>query len=142
MSKVLMTIKGSSLLSNTWKQELQILEDEVYGETLVFGKRVKMHLPYENIAQVNISRGVLSAEIEIVNKGGSGNLVIKALKKKEAEMAAELIEQKRLDAQSIQKQNGVNNSFADEIEKLANLKDRKIITEDEFNAKKKEILGL
>ena len=137
-----MTIKGSSLLSNTWKQELQILEDEVYGETLVFGKRVKMHLPYENIAQVNISRGVLSAEIEIVNKGGSGNLVIKALKKKEAEMAAELIEQKRLDAQSIQKQNGVNNSFADEIEKLANLKDRKIITEDEFNAKKKEILGL
>src|SRR3989338_340858 len=109
MSKVLMTIKGSSLLSNTWKQELQILEDEVYGETLVFGKRVKMHLPYENIAQVNISRGVLSAEIEIVNKGGSGNLVIEALKKKEAEMAAELIEQKRLDAQSIQKQNGVNN---------------------------------
>ena len=137
-----MTIKGSALLSNTWKQELQILEDGVYGETLVVGRRVKMHLPYESVAQVNISRGVLTADIEIVNKGGAGNLVIKALKKKDAEKAAELIEQKRIEFQSTQKQGGMNNSVADEIEKLASLLDRKIITEEEFNAKKKEMLGL
>lgn len=143
MSKVLMTLTGSKLLSNTWKQELQILEDGVYGETLVVGKRIKMHLPYENIAQVNISRGVFTADIEIINKGGSGNLVVKALNKNEAEKGRELIEQKRSEAQSLEKlQYRSGNSSADEIKKLADLKDLKIITEEEFNAKKKSILGL
>ncbi len=138
-----MILTGSKLLSNTWKQELQILEDGVYGETLVIGKRIKMYLPYENIAQVNILRGVFTAEIEIINKGGSGNLVIKALNKDEAEKGRELIEQKRSEAQSLEKlQHKSSNSSADEIKKLADLRDQKIITEEEFNAKKKLILGL
>jgi len=142
-SKILMTVTGSKLLSNTWKQELKIGEDGIYGETLAIGKRVKMHLPYENIAQVNISRGVLSADIEIINKGGSGNLVVKAINKKEAEKAKELIEKKRAKIQSTKKvQYHDNNSSANEIKKLAELRDQKIITEEEFQAKKKQVLGL
>ncbi len=140
-NNILMVIKGSKLLSNTWKQELQIKKDGVYGETLVVGKRVKMHLPYENIAQVNLTRGALSADIEIINKGGSGNLVVKALKKKEAEIAKELIDKKRVETQSNNSSQN-NNSVADEIKKLAELKEQKIITEEEFQAKKKQILGI
>lgn len=140
--KVLMTLMGSKLLSNTWKQELQIREDGVYGEVLVLGKRLKMHLPYENIAQVNILRGIFSTDIEIVNKGGSGNLLVKALNKQKAEKAKELIEQKRAKAQSAEKTKSYNGSSADEIKKLADLRDQKIITEQEFQAKKKQILGL
>jgi hypothetical protein len=33
-------------------------------------------------------------------------------------------------------------SNLDEIEKLASLRDRKVITEEEFQAKKKQLLGL
>ena len=140
-NKILMIIKGSKILSNTWKQELQIKEDGVYGETLVVGKRVKMHLSYENIAQVNLRRGILSADIEIINKGGSGNLVVKALKKKEAETAKKLIDKKRTEIQSNNSSQN-SNSVADEIKKLAELKEQKIITEEEFQIKKKQILGI
>lgn len=141
MAKTLMTIKGSKLLSNTWKQELQILEDGVYGEGLVVGKRVKMHLLYQNIAQINITRGVLTADIEIVNKGGSGNLIIKAVNKKEADKAKELIDQKIADVVNETKSQSTNN-YADEIKKLADLRDQEIISGEEFEAKKKSILGL
>lgn len=138
MTKILMTVKGSKLLSNTWKQELQILEEEVYGESLVVGKRVKMHLPYENIAQVNITRGVLTADIEIVNKGGNSNLIVKAVNKKEADEAKKLIDQKIASAKSATKSQSTISS-ADEIKKLADLRDQKIISEEEFEDFKKKI---
>jgi len=141
-NKTLMTLTGSKLLSNTWKQELLIKEDGVHGESLKVGKRLKMHLPYENIAQVNVLRGVFSADIEIVNKGGSGNLIVKALDKDEAEKAKKLIEKKRSEVQSADKTKDGNSSSADEIKKFADLRDQKVITEKEFQAKKKQILGL
>jgi len=140
MSKVLMTLRGSKILSKTWKQELQILEDGLYGETLVIGKRVKMHLAYENIAQINISRGIFTADIRIINKGGNGNLVIKAINKKEAEKGKELIEQKWAEKKSAERSQNIN-GLADEIRKLADLRDQKIITDEEFNATKKQLLG-
>lgn len=40
------------------------------------------------------------------------------------------------------KDNYSSSNYLDELERLANLKDRGIITEEEFNAKKKQILGL
>lgn len=36
----------------------------------------------------------------------------------------------------------INNSIADEIKKLADLKEQGFLTEEEFNAKKKQILNL
>ena len=102
-----------------------------------------MHLAYENIAQVNVLRGILTADIEIVNKGGSGNLVIKAVNKSEAEECRKIIEQKISEIQTVRKtQNNENISIADEIKKLATLKDQKIITEEEFDLKKKQLLGI
>ena len=141
MSKVLMILKGSKILSQTWKQELQILDDGVYGETLIVGRRVKMHLAYENIAQVNIFRRVLIADIEIINKGGRDNLVIRAVNKAEAEKAKELIQQKIAEIKSM-KTNATGTGLADEIKKLADLRDQKILTDEEFNEKKKQLLGL
>ena len=141
MSEILMKIEGSKILSNSWKQELQVLEDGVYGETLVVGRREKMRLAFENIAQINIIRSVFTSDIEIINKGGAGNLIIKAVNKKEADEAKELIEKKMNEAKSKQS-TGYINSVADEIRKLAELKDQRIITEEEFDKKKKQLLGL
>ncbi len=100
-----------------------------------------MHLPYESIAQVNITRGVLTADIEIINKGGAGNLLIKAVNKKEADKAKELIDERVIIARNESKSQGVI-SPTDEIKKLADLRDQGIVTDEEFEAKKKSLLGL
>ena len=138
MSKVIMTLKGNKFLSNTWSQKLEIQDDGVYGEVLVIGKRVQMFLPYENIAQINVIRGVFASDLSIVNKGGSQNLTIKALNKFEADKAKELINGKIKEVNSVK----ISTNSADEIQKLAELRDKNILTEDEFQAKKKQILGV
>ena len=55
--KILLKINGSALIRNSWKQELLITEDGVFGEILKNLKRTKMPLPFDRIAQVNIVRG-------------------------------------------------------------------------------------
>jgi predicted Zn-dependent peptidase len=51
-------------------------------------------------------------------------------------------EAKSLIEQKIGSANNIKTSVADELEKLASLKEKGIITQDEFNAKKKQLLGL
>jgi hypothetical protein len=141
MANVLMRVSGSIWLSNSWKQELVITEDAVQGEVIKGGKRIKMHLPYDRIAQVNLVRGVFSATLELVNKGGTDNLTVEGLNKGEAEEAKNLIEAKirsELRAQSVAGR--APQTVADELRKLAELRDQGIITEVEFQAQKAKLL--
>jgi hypothetical protein len=141
MADVLMRLSGSIWLSNSWKQELVITEDGVEGEVIQGLKRIKMHLPYDRIAQVNLVRGVFRADLEVVNKGGTGNLIVKALNKGEAEEAKNLIEAKirsALHAQSVAGR--APHLVADELRKLAELRDQGLITEVEFQAQKAKLL--
>ena len=133
--RVLLKINGSLIFSNTWKQELVITESGVFGETLIIGKRVKMSLPFDRIAQVNIVRGVFKANIEVVNKGGADNLIIRAVKKQEAEKAKGIIES------MIKKTGTPPGSIADELHKLADLKAQGILTDDEFRTQKQKLMG-
>lgn len=94
MAAVLMRLSGSNWLSNSWKQELVITGEGVESEVIRGLKRIKMHLPYDRIAQVNLIRGVFAADLEVFNKGGAGNLIVKSLNKAEAEEAKNLIESK------------------------------------------------
>jgi len=79
------------MMTNTWKQELVITETVVHGEVIPSLKRLKMTLPFDGIAQVNIVRGVFKADIEIVSNGGTDNLIIRPLPKRDAEAAKSLI---------------------------------------------------
>ncbi len=142
MANVLMRLSGSIWLSNSWKQELVITDDGVEGEVIKGLKRIKMHLPFDRIAQVNLVRGVFRAYLVVVNKGGTGNLIVKALNKGEAEEAKNLIEakiQSALHAQSVAGR--APQSAADELRKLAELRDQGVITEVEFQAQKAKLLG-
>ena len=94
VEQVLLVVHGSKLLSNTWKQELKITDQAVYGEILSVPHRLKMTLPYDRIAQVNLVRKILTADLELVNKGGTDNLIVRALSKSEAEKAKALIEER------------------------------------------------
>jgi hypothetical protein len=142
MANALMRLSGSVWLSNSWKQELVITDDGVDGEVIQGLKRIKMHLPYDRIAQVNLVRGVFRADLEVVNKGGTGNLIVKALNKDEAEEAKNLIEakiQSALHAQSVAGR--ALQSVGDELRKLAELRDQDVITEVEFQAQKTKLLA-
>lgn len=136
--KVLMTLRGSIWMSNTWKQELVITEDGVEGEVISGMKTIKMSLPFDRIAQVNLVQGVFKTNFIVINKGGSGNLVVKALPTHEAQAAKELIEE-RMKATSRRAALG-GSSVADELRKLATLKDDGLISEDEFAAQKAKLL--
>ena len=140
MANVLLRISGSKFLSNSWKQELVVTDEGVEGEVLKSLKRTKMTLPFDRIAQINIIRGIIAADLEVVNKGGADNLLIKALDKAEAEQAKSLIEKKMRE--------GVDEptpsrslSVADELRKLSDLRAEGIISGSEFEAQKAKLLG-
>jgi hypothetical protein len=142
--RVLLKLNGSSLFSNSWKQELTITESGVFGEVLKDFKRVKMSLPFSSIAQVNIVRGVFKADIVVINSGGTGNLEIKAVTKREAENAKILIEDliKKTTAAADTAQGSIaEESIAEELRKLADLKKEGILTDEEFQAQKRKLLG-
>jgi hypothetical protein len=133
LENVLLRVKGSAWVSNSWKQELVITETAIHGEVVKGLRRLKMTLPFDRVAQVNVSRGIFTANIEVVNKGGSDNLIVRALSKKSAEAAKSLIEQRIMAAvQPIPEMV----SIADELIKLAGLRDRGILTDEEFNGQK------
>ena len=139
--KVLMKISGSKLLSNTWKQELQIREDGVYGEVLVVGRRVQMFLPYKDIAQVNVVRGVLTSMLMLINKGGEGNLSIEALNKGEADKAKALIQQKIKEHEVEGSLTEHGSGAIEKIERLHALLKSGALTEDEFKIEKAKVLN-
>jgi len=134
----LMRISGSRLLSNTWKQELVVTEDGVESEVLQVFRRIKMVVPFDRIAQVNLVRGILTADLEVVNKG-TDNIVVRALGKTEAEKAKALIESRMREA-SRAPSTSASFSVADELAKLAELRKRGIINESEFQAQKDKLL--
>ena len=142
-SKVLLKLSGNVLLANSWKQQLEITDEGVQGEVIEGLRRTKMMLPYDRIAQVNLHRGVFAATLEIINKGGTGNLTVKGLNKDDGERAKRLIEEAILAAQTERRpaNAGSPDSIAGEIQKLADLRDKGILSENEFQTAKEKLLA-
>lgn len=87
--------------------------------------------------KVTIPASFLSPGVAAVKVFGTGNQKIEApfLKVADAKKAEELIF-------SLMKKKSGSASDADELAKLADLKDKGILTQAEFDQKKKQILGL
>jgi len=108
-------------------------------------------IPYSSIIAVQLKKaGLTAGYIQLTLKGGSeakaglfqsvkdeNTINFYSNKNKDFEEAKRLIEEK-ISTGNFQS----NKSELDELEKLAELKEKGIITEEEFNAKKKSILGL
>jgi len=136
-----MRVSGSMWLSNSWKQEIDITEDGVIGEVIEGLRRTKMTLPYDRIAQVNLHRGVFAATLEVINKGGAGNLVVKGLAKDEAEQAKSLIEERiRPTAEGAPGAQVGENSLVSELQQLAYMHGRGILSDAEFQSAKARLL--
>ena len=105
------------------------------------GLRQKLEVfRYDAIVDVKLERGILSAAI-YVNVPGFGASKIDAIDKNEAEQIQRIIQEaitKKNDVSSPKLQESA--SIADELAKLANLKNQDIISNEEFEKMKKDLL--
>lgn len=128
-----------SLLTFWWlsKTEMIVSNKRVYGKT-VFGKRVD--LPLDSISAIGSKwpKGVAVAT-------SSGRIVFLMVKNRDEIhkcVSDLLIERQSKPTTSTTIKQEVHKSDADELKKYKELLDSGIITQDEFNAKKKQLLGL
>ncbi|MDQ3158974.1 MAG: DUF4429 domain-containing protein [bacterium] len=109
-------------------------------------------IPYSSIVAVQLKKaGMTAGYLQLTLKGGSeaksglmqsttdeNTVNFHSRKNKVFLEAKDLIEEKLSAANN----NKNASSGADELEKMASLKDKGIITQEEFDSKKKQILGL
>lgn len=117
--------------------EIVVTDKRVYGKA-AFGKRVD--LPFDSISAVAISamKGIAVAT-------SSGRIVFKFIKNNEAvhEAISNLLIKRQESAPEEQVRPAiVNPSGAEEIKKYKELLDSGVITQEEFDAKKKQILNI
>lgn len=127
------------------KGRLKVYDDKVELGFNMLGTTRSNTLMYHQITGVEVK--TTFAKVPLLSPGaakitiyGTGNQKLEAnwIKQEEAQKAEELINEriKRIANQ----QSGV--SQMDELEKLSNLKDKGVITQEEFDQKKKQLLGL
>ena len=117
--------------------ELVITDKRVYGEA-TFGKRVD--LPLDSISAVGTS-----ALWGIDVGTSSGRIHFKLIKNKDeihSVMSKLLMERQQKETKNTVVENIISTSNADELKKFKDLLDSGVITQEEFDEKKKQLLGL
>lgn len=103
-------------------------------------KNEKLEIPLSSISSINTTVKLIHAEIKILasnNKASVEKLPIHI-----AEELKALIDSLLHSAGSQKNSAEASVDVADQIKKLADLRDAGILTEEEFNAKKKQLLGI
>ena len=88
-------------------------------------------VPYEQIAQVAVQRGVAWSALEIKTSGGSG-FVVNGLPRAEADAAKAEIDARVAAAHGRQAPHGLDAGFAHELGRLARLREEGLLSEWEF----------
>lgn len=151
----LMRLQGSVLSTNRWKpNSLTIYNDRVEEviparalPTALLGKHDRHVIRYEQVAAVNLHTGVKWSSLSVESTGGH-TAVVNGLSKRRAQEAKSLIEERLVAVRAQQRQEtghqaasaAVPMSTADELTKLASLRDSGVLTEEEFAAAKKQLL--
>lgn len=119
-----------------------IYEDRVSVELIGFGVHNVNSLPFSQITGVELKTTYAS----IFGSGGMANVTVFGVgDQKIISSVAPLSDAKKVEElirSKIGKKNSEGTSSADELEKLSTLKDKGIITEEEFTKKKKQILQI
>lgn len=118
--------------------QICITDKRVYGKTLL-GKRVD--LPLDSISSVGLTNPLLQGLSVSSNSGNISFYLISNRNKAHEILSKLIIERQEKPKKTVVMQETVQSS-ADEIKKFKELLDMGVITEEEFNAKKKELLGL
>ncbi len=109
------------------------------------GMRQKLeYYSYDNIVDVKLERGMLSAALEINVPGSIDDARVDAISKDEAEQILRIIQEgvKKCKSQTNSPQVvQQETSIADELAKIAGLKEQGIISEEEFQTMKQKLLS-
>lgn len=127
----------------------------IYDDKLVFHGNVgvlggqEVILNYDQVAQVNQHRGVIEGNLEIVNSGGRNTFAIDHVTNDDADKAKMIIDERA----NLARGNAVSvppppppidpptvDTGIELLDDLAKLKDQGILTEAEFEEKKRQIL--
>ena len=104
-------------------------------------QKVEMYT-FDNIVDVKLERGILSSSLTINVPGSVDDGVIDAIGKDEAEQILRIIQDgiKKLKGVNQQQTVSESSSIADELAKIAKLKEQDIISEEEFQKMKKDLI--
>jgi hypothetical protein len=96
-------------------------------------------IPLNAINAVNYTQGAVLGSLSITN--GANNFVINNVNKMSARIMAKKIQETQSNIINVRNTNSTNTDY-DDLRKLKSLFDDGIITEEEFAAKKKQILDI
>lgn len=118
----------------------------IFVDKGVFGSSEVSEMPYRNIEAITYSTGVFFAGVQITGRGIASFRIEDIPDKDSVKPFVDCVRGHLEAAQAPQAvaapQPAPPLSAADEIEKLASLLERGILTQEEFDAKKKQLLGL
>jgi hypothetical protein len=77
-----------------WKRELIVRDDALEWEVWRFRERIKMHLPYERIASVQLLLGRHGDDIQITGRNAAEDLVVRGVDPRGAERVKAVIDQR------------------------------------------------
>ncbi len=74
-----------------WKRELVVRDDALEWEEWRYRERIKMHLPYDRIAAVELTWGEQGDDLEITGRNPADSLTVRGLDPRGAERVRSLI---------------------------------------------------
>jgi hypothetical protein len=142
-------VKGNGILVATNKRLIFI------DKGLIYGLRVE-DFPYDKISSIQYSTGMLLGKITIFTSGNKAD--IDQIDKNQVKQFAEYVrarisgalehasyqtnEKQELSRSNEKKSTGIDDELIEGLERLGKLKEQGILTEEEFSAKKKQLLGI
>ena len=126
---------ANAVMKDHSKTSITVAEHRVYGRE----RRIEVNLPMDSISSIS-KEGKLS----LVVASPSGKVVFFFYTSAKREEVFQIVSQQIFNRQNNKGSVTVvnNNSNADELKKYKDLLDAGIITQEEFDAKKKQLLGL
>lgn len=133
----ILVVIGVFLLFKGWQQGIYVTEKNVYGTT-IWGKRVD--IPLDSVSAVSLT-GMFSG-VSVASSSGRISFLFVENKDEIFTTISNLIQNRQGNKMQSATPSTDKQTAADEIKQFKELLDSGIITQEEFDAKKKEILGL
>lgn len=140
--RALMELVGSRLATGeVLPNKILIFEDRIEEHDTGFLEKSMQTIRHEQVAQVSISRGIVFSELTIESTGGN-SIVARGLSRGEAEEGKRLLDDciSRVRRAATPAPEKPEPDIMDQIRKLGELRDAGLITPQEFDAKKSELL--
>ena len=113
----------------------------IFADKGLLGSTEVMEMPYRSIEAITYSTGMFMGGIQITGRGVASFRIEEVVEKDTLQPFSDCVRSLCQETQQVQQTTSAPSSV-DDLEKLAGLLERGFLTQEEFDAKKKELLGL